>query len=249
MKEPEIIIPDEKKLSWSKLDVSQKLIKPTPKLFYNKYAFKVDLILSGAELYRTAGRFHDYKAFANYVETQKHNHTYRSAWINRTIQDANPKKLYSIFEFTKKYGKSIRARGEGTHLSICSETEEILFTIIKDAKLSNFVHTLFRPVNEEATQKLNEDTIFVGNPKFKFRVMIRGAVYKPDVKKQILNYFENYKDSIIVTPGVIYLLGQDRQSYIQGYFHVDNTDVLLFLKMIHPKFIGKIFTLEAHETK
>ena len=116
--------------------------------------------------------------------------------------------------------------------------------------MKGHIATLFRPASEEAMKKLSEqDIIFVGNPKFKFRAMIRGGRYKADVKKQILNYFENYKDSIIVTDGVLYSLKQDRDGYVQGYFHVDSTDVLLFLKMIHPRFIGKIFALEAHADK
>lgn len=249
MKEPGIIKDTKEKILWSKLDVSKLDLKPTPRLFYNKYAFKADIDLPGADIYRQASRFYDYKAFAAYVETRRAGRGSRASWDTRKIENTDSRQLYSIFESTKNYGKKIRVRGEGNHLSVCAESEEILFSVLKNAKLKGLIRTIFRPASEEAMQKLTENTIFVGNPKFKFRAMIRGGYYKADVKRQILNYFNNYKDSIIVTDGVLYNLKQDRDGYVQGYFHVDSTDVLLFLKMIHPRFIGKIFALEAHETK
>lgn len=244
MAELENSVDIKRELSWSSLGVPQKCIKPTPKLFYNKYAFKADIKISGANLCSTARRFKGYSEFASYINSRKSG---RTCDTNGT-PPISAKKLYSIFEIAKQCGKKIRVRGEGSHLSICADTEETLFDILTKLKLREMIETIFRPANKEALKKLTEqNVIFVSKPKFKFRAMIKGKYYKVDVKKQILRYFENYKDSITVSDTILYSLGRDYDGYVQGYFHVDNTDVLLFLKMIHPQFLGKIFTLESTE--
>lgn len=248
MTEPEIIkVPDQNTV-WVKLRVTKEKFKNTPKLFYNKYAFKADMDVPGSRLLRHASRLKTYEKFSEYVESRKATYA-RSTWDARYNDGASTKQLYSFYESMKKYGNKIRMRGELGHLSVCAETEEILQDVLMLAKVKGQITAVFLPASDEAMEKLKDGTFFVSNPKFKFRAMIRSAYYKPDVKKQILNYFENYKDSIIVSASILDSLRFDRPSYIKGYLHVDSTDVLLFLKMIHPRFIGKIFTLEQPEAK
>jgi hypothetical protein len=226
---------------WSKLGVTKKIIVNTPKLFYNKYAFKADLWVDGGYMYRMALYYKTFDRFEEYIKLHK-SRRYEYNGLN-ILQ------LYSLSEAQTLFGKKIRIRAEGKNVSICAESEEILYNILKSTSMRGHIRKIYRPSNKEAMTKIENNVMFVKKPKFKFRVMIRSGVYSLEIKKQVLNYLENHKDSIIVTNSIIDNLKINRNTYMAGYFHVNDTDVLLFLKMIVPRFIGKIFQLEVFVDK
>jgi hypothetical protein len=234
-------------INWKKLSVTKFL--PTPKLFYNRYAFKADMTVGGVWLYRHAHRCRNYTEFAEYVKYRKEERPYSMSRSYSSIETADAKQLYSIYTDSKKYGTQIRIRIEGRHMSICADTEEILFTILSNAKLKDQIYDLYRPLNQEAREKIDGGVLFMSDPKFKYRVMIRGDSYTKEVKEQILSYLNNHQDSLFVSPGVKEKLLRDGNTYISGYFYSDTTDILLFLQIIAPKFTGKIYSIEPHYDK
>lgn len=247
-------IEEEEKTSvqWYRLGVTKDKIKDTPKLFYNKFAFKADLNIPGARLIQNISRHNTFNDFCVYINTliERKNKSGNTGWNNTQYKGIDAKPLYSFYKSIVEFKSKIRIRGEGIHLSICAESEEILYEVIRRAKAKKYITSICLPASKTAIEKLKDNTMFVSNPKFKFRAMIRSGNYDNDTKRQISNYFKNYKDLIFVSKNILKTLNNDLGgSYLQGYFHVNNTDILLFLKMIHPRFVGRIFSIEKHEDK
>lgn len=226
-----------KKTQWEKWGVPKQEIKNTPKLFYGKYPYKVDLKVDNAWLYRKI-RFYSNRNDFIYEATNRH------SW-----HKPDTRLLLRIYDACQILAKDVRIRVGHCSINICTKTEEQLIDIIKSAKLRNYIIKVHRPISDESKEKIKNGIVFIKNPKHKFRVMIRGNVYDATVRIQILDYFNTHKDIMFISPGVMYRLELDFDTWIQGYFHVDNTDILFFLRIIAPKFIGKIFQLEVLQDK
>lgn len=231
---------------WSKFGVTPKQVKKTKKLFYGKYSFNVTLKIPGIYLYRDITSNTKLKTFIAYVEEKKSYRKTNIAWYVRHVKDVDPKKVFSVWTKLQPHKDKIKVRVEASRLSICTESEETLreILVLLKPKDGEIVH-ISQPANEEAAAKIKDGILFVGDPKLKFRAMIRSKRYDDVVRRHIYNYIENYEGTILMSPYLKGKLLDEKSNYISGYFYVDNMECLTFLKIICPTFVGKIFPLES----
>jgi hypothetical protein len=104
------------------------------------------------------------------------------------------------------------------------------------------IQHIWQPVNDEAKESLMDDVIYMKNPTHKFRVTIAEKIYDSTVHEQIIAYAKNHPDNIKLSKSMT--RQHSNRRYMRGYYYVNNTEVLLFLKLISPDFVKKIFRVE-----
>ena len=234
---------------WFKFGIVSKHIKKTKKLFYGKYLFQVSLKIPGIYLYREVKNYGSRKSFVEYVDNKKQYVSQNNYWTLRHLKDADPKQIFATWQKLKDFEDRIKVRVEASKISICADSEETLREVLTSLKsIKAETVSLFLPANEEEAEKMKDGILFVSDPKLKFRAMIRSRRYDETVRTQIHNYVENYEGTILMSPNLKYKLTNSGNSndYISGYFYVDNMECLMFLQLICPTFVGKIFPLESH---
>lgn len=240
------------KSTWNKFTRggSNVKIKDTPKIFYNKYCWKVEFTLPGGRfLEYSKSRYPTRKSFIEYIADRRKEEQSRLArWGDNSyssIANANGEDLWEFRQMHLLNKNCVRLRTEGSTTSVFTTSEEVALKFAN--KFSPMLTEIMRPASPEAEEKLKNNVIFNGRKNYKHRVNIKAGRYNTDVKLQILNYLQNYEGDIYVSPGIAHNLAND--SIIRGYFHCNDTGSLLFLKMISPDFVGKIFTIDSPDDK
>ena len=247
------------------LDKFKKVCKvvDTPKIYYSKYSYRAEFSINGAHLigytseknYSTFNRFESLvdariQGSKRQIERNKDNYMgYRWNRIHTATIGANAKLLFKIGKALDVLKGKIRTRVEGSGLCVYVETEEQLLSLLNGCReLRSYLKEMQRPATADSKLKLEENVIFTKEePKYKWKVQLKTKHYKDDVKEQIWNYLENFPDSVILPKGVKERLNPKRdkpQSYNHGNYYVNDESSLLFLKMIAPDFVFKIFKLE-----
>lgn len=189
---------------------------------------------------RNRGRKVTKQDFDEYIRLRRRQNQNRlSNWVVRSENLADAAQLVILNKVLGQFKGVVRTRLEADTISVFSENEETLVEFIR--ALKSPVEEVTRPSSPEAEEKLRNNTIFSKTMRHNYRVEVTYGKYTPEIKKQILNYVRNYDGEITLSPSIAKNLETDRP--ISGYFHCEDTDVLLFLKMIAPSFVKKIFTL------
>lgn len=235
----------------------------TPKLYYGKYAYRAEFNINGASLLSYLGSSNRYATFSKFnalVESRISNakrlisessgYYGSSNWStmrHKATLLTDARLLYSIHEICQTLKGKIRLRTEHTTLSIFTDTEEQLLTILNGCRrVQSFLVEIQRPASLDVKARLEESVIFSKTlPKYKWKVQLRAKKYTISAREQIWNYLDNFPDAVILPKGVKGRLNpKNRQEWNQGNYYVNDESALLFLKMIAPDFVHKIFKLE-----
>ena len=225
-------------------------------MFYGKYFYQAVLKIPGIYTYREVNRYQSLNLFTEYLDNRKSYNSKHNSWAYRNLIGADPKQIYTVHQTLQKFKGDVRVRTEKNKISICTVTEEKLLEVLTTLKAKGLVINIFQPASEEAAEKIKDGILFVGSdPKLKFRAMIRSKRYNSTVRTQIANYVDNYEGTILMSDYLKQKLRKPAtvkdgdEQYISGYFYVDNMEALMFLQLISPTFVGKIFPLETHVDK
>ena len=221
-------------------------------MFYGKYFYRAELYVPAAWMMRNIGK-KTREEFSVYVDgVKKKAEAERAAasyWTQRVKQekiDSNSDMIYDLYQACQLHKGEIQTRLEGSKFRIFTKTSQELFDIFdycpKFAK--ECLSYIYQPASLDAATSLSNDVIFVQNPKFPYRVMIREGSYDAVLKQQILNYINNYPGVIHVSRSIDYYLSDSATRYLAGYYHVRELECLTFLRLIAPRFVGKIYRVE-----
>jgi hypothetical protein len=251
------------KSKFQKFGIGPNFIKDTPKAFYGKYLYKAELRINGVSMLRYAHEQTSISDFCNTVQKRKNlikeyakqrmaygadksnYETYFSSW-ERPIYNSDPIMLYKIYQIISKLPGSYRYRLESNHVSLFFNTDTEMFNTLNSIHKieKGNIRNIWQPVNDESIEQLSEGVIFMKNPKFKFRVMIKEDRYDAETKKQILAYVDNQEKQILIPKGMRRILEHPSRFYMRGYFYTNDESLLMFLKMIEPNFVRKVYRLE-----
>jgi hypothetical protein len=231
------------------MKLRKKHIKKASQIYYEKYPYKLTLHVPAGPL-----RSHIYGWSPS---KEEYDHSHREAKRRseggryyRGLLDAYENCSYyditHLAAFIIKNKKKIRHRIEYDSLSIFVETKEELDELVSGLK-PDCVKAAFMPTDENQLSKLIANTIYLKNPKFKFKVKITDGYYESDEKAQLTQYINNYPaEAFKFSSQLGYRLFSDGpyNRYLGGYFYVNDDSVLTFLRMINPRFVKRIHPIE-----
>jgi len=140
--------------------------------------------------------------------------------------------------------KKIRYRVEYNTITLYAETEneavemlEYVEENVPEAKL----HKLVVPPDGIT---LTPSTMAVRNlTEFKYMVLIKSSLCPLPVKQQFLTLLDANSDSIRISKLVLNRLKAEHRTYISGAYYVKDDSILSLIRLIAPKFVGKVYTL------
>ena len=228
----------------------------TNKMYFGKFLCRAELYIPAAHLMRWIGK----KTFGQFTAEVERHRKYATDWLGKHPNDTwatrrknevltcNIAQLYVLYTICKDYKDQnlIRTRIEGRAFQVYAVSEEILTEVLTlfGAYATNFIAEIRLPANTEIKDKLVDNVIFMNKPPYSYRVSIRDANYSLATKQQILEYLSNYPIQIKIPTGLKKKLRKECDSYLRGYYYLDDLTILTFLKMISSNFVGKIFKLE-----
>lgn len=242
---------DSFKSQWIKF-TSEERILPTSKIFYNKYLYKVALYVpcasflistfwSGTTIDDLQSRIDSYKNYEKSMMPISWNHR---RLVNQ-IDNVNTTQLIHIFDLMTKFNGLIKTRVEQNKLTVYTETPEVLTQILS---YSDYIYSaiceIYAPESDSKIDQLRNNTIFMQNPAHKFKVDIKECRYTETEKLQICNYVDQHPTAIFLVDTMERRLRNGSKGYLHGYFYIDDESLLMFLKMICPKFVRTIYKLE-----
>jgi hypothetical protein len=245
-------------IKWHNLVEPIKLLN-TNKTYFGKYLYRVEFKSPGVYWLRyplehklkfnTPKLFEDYIANKQTVVKQQikiNNYGNVSYYGTKALLSVNISFLHDLFQVRCKLD-NIRHRIEGERFQIYTETEDQLTKILEIlSQYKDTIISVHRPVSDHVKLKLENNVIFIKYPKFNFRVHVKSESYSLTTRKQILNYISNFPDSISVSGKIEKQLNSTKEKeYIRGYYYTNDTENLIFLRLISHQFVGKIFRLES----
>lgn len=230
----------------------QYIVKDTAKMYYGKYLYRAELEIDAIFYSRYVNAKTGLEKLKGIIDSRKRAIRKRQdgsylGMLDKSVLNANADLIYNTTMHLKTI-KGLRFRVEHNTIGIFAETEEILLNALTP-NLRGFVKTIHRPVNPNAKLMLEDNVIFHPDPQYKFKVFIKTKKYGSSLGKQILNYASNYEKDIHISDSLTGKLAMERSMPISGYFYANSTEPLLFLKMISPDFVNKIYRLELPPNK
>ena len=241
---------DLSKEQWSEW-ISIDRITTTPKLYFGKYFFRADFEVPLAHFVRLARFDRPYyiKSLRNDIQRE------RERQLRLMYHTLSPKKANDFVENMADLveilrgaiaAKDTRTRIEGGRVRVFSVTADPIKEILRS---SAFDMTLFKgleqPGDLSSLVSLSEGVIYTKTPpRHKFKVTIKSKRYAPEVKKQITDYIKNFPGSFHFNYGMRSRLTSTGTAWLDGYYFVDDSSLLIFLAMVCPSFVHKVNRLE-----
>jgi hypothetical protein len=122
------------------------------------------------------------------------------------------------------------------------ELHDILNKVQKH--VNNNIRTIYQPVSLEQSIKLEDNLVYSKTIDYKFKVTLGSGRFDPDIRQQILDYLNALGDEIKITDKVKLRLGSVANYIHACHLYTNDTGNILFLTMIAPKFVKKIYKVE-----
>lgn len=239
------------------------ILHPSTRLYYRKFLVKAIIQINGGTLlHHLRNRINQsFVKFNTAVDKRKRD---ASAFLLDFDKSTVPKQQWSQYDRIVLYTKS-DAASDAKHLfavhtallkhkikyrifleevALYAANEETLVGFLNDIDLDTVnISYIERP--ETATQQAKLECgvlFFKKEPKHKWKIQIKPRVYSIDEKNQFTSYVLNQGGNIVIPARLTHQLTY--RHYIQGAYYANDESVLLFLKMILPDFVSKIFKLE-----
>ena len=232
--------------------VDPKNIFDTSKMFFGKFLCRIEFNLPAARL------LYDIKDMTYSQLTlflQNRSSIYKTANGNgycrreSDISIADSTTLFCINEFIRSNEENVKViiRGANVRVYLTTTTELELFVDSTADLLKGKFLSVHKPANESAELLLKNNVIFVRNPKFDYKVIVREGKYNIESKHRVAEYLLTV-DGVYLTPHFTSLI-TNNHPYLYGGFFVNDPGVTLFTTLIEPTFVNKIYKLEKLHNK
>jgi hypothetical protein len=233
------------KYQWRKF-LPAKDIEYANKLYHEKYLYSATISFRLAFYVRWAEK----KTFEELCKALDDRFTARSRWqgFDTTTTTMLPTlvektQIYVLSQFIKKNKKVFRTR---------IENNAVMFYTVTDATM----HQIFHFIKQNTDYKIKKlylpqdvniprATIIVKRkPEFQYKVYIKYSKYPEETKKQFLAYIQANSSSINAPDGLISRLSNLKSRHIAGFYYINDQSLLLFIQLISPDLVKKIYTLQ-----
>lgn len=254
------------KSQWSKYIAEEKNIVDTKKMFFGKFMYKAEVTVFCASRMRKAEGV-EFDEFVAYMDALRQTQLAYEQWYKgvgvsnySTSQHYRAKAMGKLSQRDDTSLYKIRqhiSTFDQKTTKLVLEKDKIHFYTVTDGELTNFldfvkwpilgeINKIFTPSNDVAKTKLEENLILVSKPpKFKYKVLVTDGKYTVQEKTNIMTYLANFPDDVYMARTLKHLLNFDGDRYLSaGKFYVNDLSLLSFLKIISPRFVNKIYTLE-----
>ena len=238
-------------LSWIHLNPTVKIID-TKKKFFNQYLYKVTVYVPGGRLMYdskfTADTAMDlihqrveYSKINNYSSWMRH-HVLKTV---KLLQDARVDQLtYWQDKKLNSEALDIKLRVEEPHLSIYSNNESQLFSLIQN-NYSDRLLEVHTPINDLVAKQLNNGEIFLKKVhNYQYKIVLRECrIEDLNQKLNLLDYLYNLQDDVRLTKSVKRNLSSRNRYFNGGYFYAKDDKILTFINLISPNIIAGIYKI------
>lgn len=209
-------------------------IKRTPKLFYKKYAYKIELRVKGAHSVRYSG--------ANEVIRLCDQHL--TGQIVYKFRDHSVDDIENLKKFAKtikKYLKSdIKSRAEYNSFNFYLEEKTQFDKMVKNLK--PWIQSITQPTsNEDLAALLDNKKIVICNKlplkKYKYRVFINRKM-PVNRRENFYNWLANYGDAVRISKSSKRWLSGHGWMY-DPFMYIEDSKLLLMAKMSLGEYAGK----------
>jgi hypothetical protein len=228
------------KYQWRKF-LPAKDIEYANKLYHEKYLYSATITFRLAFYVRWAEK----KTFEQLEQTLTRRFTLRSNWDTTTKVEptlAEKTQIYALSQFIKKNKGVFRTRVENNSVMFYTETEAVMHQIFHfiTQNTDHKIKKLYIP----ADANIPRATIIVKKkPEFQYKVYIKYAKYPEETKKQFLTYIQS-NTGINAPDGLISRLSNLKSRHIAGFYYINDQSLLLFIQLISPDLVKKIYTLQ-----
>jgi hypothetical protein len=155
---------------------------------------------------------------------------------------AEKTQIYALAQFIKKNKGVFRTRIENNSVMFYTETDAVMHQIFYYIKQNTDykIKKLYIPHDVNIPRA----TIIVKRkPEFQYKVYIKYSKYPEETKKQFLNYIQA-NAGINAPDGLISRLSNLKSRHIAGFYYINDQSLLLFIQLISPDLVKKIYTLQ-----
>jgi hypothetical protein len=204
------------------------------KLFYNKWPFKIECLVKGGHKVKFYGAEHIRSLSSLDVDVFNSGPLWRKN--KETIDKFDLLKFTDAVEPFLEAKEDIQIRTEGAHFNLFCRDPAIKDSICK--RLYPWIQNTFGPDTQEELDFLLEQNHKVicstlPHGKFKFKVLMKGWIAKPEVKENINQYLKKLDPSTIkISPGTVYWLEGNTNYKQDPFFYLVDDKPLLFLRLM-----------------
>lgn len=209
-------------------------INRTPKLFYKKYAYKIELRVKGAQSIQ-------YSGVENTIHMCDQHLAGQTVFKFRDYNNEDLENLKKFAKTVKKYLKpSIKSRVEYYSFNFYLEDKVQFNKMIKNLK--PWIRSVTQPTSDEdLAALLNNNKVVICNKlplkKYKYRVFFNRRM-PVNRRETFYTWLENYGDSVRIS--------KSSKRWIQGhgwmydpYMYIEDSKLLLMAKMSLGEYAGK----------
>lgn len=209
-------------------------IKRTPKLFYKKYAYKIELRVKGAHSIRYSGVDYTIDMCDQHLAGQ-------TIFKFRDYDHDDLENLKKFAKTIKKYLKSdVKSRAEYNTFNFYLEEKTQFDKMVKHLK--PWIRSVTQPTSDEdLAALLDNNKVVICNKlplkRYKYRVFINRRM-PVNRRENFYNWLENYNDTIRISAG--------SKRWMQGhgwmydpFMYVEDSKLLLMVKMSLGEYAGK----------
>lgn len=235
-------------LPWIQLNLNVK-IRNTSKKFYDQYLYKAEVFVPAGIMINSEGDMS--KLLERRIAAMSYNflsYNFGGSWKTRLNEEVKNRGRVEQLEYYRelkcKHSKlELKYRIEEPTLSLYSNDEQLLYDIVTKDPCPGRFRSIFRPANDDALEKLSRGEIIVKTPTvYNFKVLLSDKGISLEQRIQIYNYLSSLGDEVRITDGCKEALHRSRY-YNNIYFFIKDESILLFLKIIAPDAISKIYSL------
>lgn len=229
---------------WTSLNLRDK-IEPTPKLFFDKYSYRVQYFCPGSSYLRDYskrfwGRPDAY--LEHRIETQKNYRAIgswypRSNWTEQIRLDQIEKALGLVTNNKIKY------RIEEPNLAFYGNDEDLLKLVISTIGNTDRVIHLNIPANPD---QLTANTVIMKRGTgYRYKVIIRDRFVRNDyvTASSFIKYLDQLEDQVKVSKTVRSTL-ENNNIFSHIWFYSNDISFLPMLELIYPNCVLKVKTIE-----
>lgn len=232
---------------WKKLNSNVRL-EDTKKRFYQKYFCSAKYFCPGGRITQhpannTAEQIHEA------IEFRKQYHriyNYGGSWraLREKVDLISIPQLLNFAEVKNLYKESIKIRVEEPYITIYTETEAELHSIVTN-DLSAWAHhldTVYRPLNEKIVEILQTNAILVKTDLgYKYKFICKDG--QCNNKQSIYAYLDNLGSQVRVSKTVWTMLERPGSYIWNVWFYANDPSIANMLNIIEPNFVSNIHEL------
>jgi hypothetical protein len=215
--------------------------KASRKLFFNRYLYKLRVMVPGSGSLKYINNESDFDNF-------ERKYDYHTGRRHPLIIDRRQLKYYH--RIRKDNSETMEFRCESPTLSIYGNNLDDLLAIAKQDK-KNLLE-IHGPNNDEELELISQGNIIVRRIEgYTKKVMIReGAVTDPELALRILDYLRDLEPHTVkLTRSLVRNLTHDRYWFSGGYFYTNDPGITTFIELMSPGLIQNIFDVKTVAAK